>query len=288
MGKTIAGVLTLHDGQGEAVPAVFDSPHSGLAIPDDFGCRPGVRALYGSGVDNHVEALFADVPRFGAPFLEALFLRSYIDPNRSADEIDEDMLDAPWPGAVDVTMRVRIGSGLILRIGPNGLDFYDRRLTVAQVAHRIETYWRPYNETLAELMDAAHRRFGCVYHVNCHSNRTLGTVHSPDGAGTLRPEMEIGTLDGTTSGPGFVNLVRGTLEDRGYQVVVDGFFKGAGLIRDYSDPPAGRHSLMLEIRKDLYMDEETLEPNAGFARVKADMTHLTGVVCDYAREQAGG
>ena len=30
-------------------------------------------------------------------------------------------------------MRVRIGSGLILRVGPNGLDFYDRRLTVAPV-----------------------------------------------------------------------------------------------------------------------------------------------------------
>ncbi len=44
---------------------------------------------------------------------------------------------------------------------------------------------------------------------------------------------------------------------------------------------------MLEIRKDLYMDEEALEPNAGFARVGAGMTHLTGAVRDYAREQAG-
>ena len=143
-GKTIGGVLTLHDAQGEAVPAVFDSPHSGLGIPDDIGCRPGERELLGS-----------------------------------ADEIDTEMLDAPGPGPVDVTKRVRLGSELILRVGPDGLALYDRQLAVAEVEHRIEAYWKPYNQTLAELMDAAHDRFGCVFHVNCHSNRTLGTVHAP-------------------------------------------------------------------------------------------------------------
>lgn len=45
--------------------------------------------------------------------------------------------------------------------------------------------------------------------------------------------------------------------------------------------------MMLEIRKDLYMDEETLEPNAGFDRVETDMTRLTAAVCGYARDQAG-
>ena len=51
MAKDIPCVLRLHDAIGEEAPAVFDSPHSGLGIPDDFGCLPGKRALHGSGVD---------------------------------------------------------------------------------------------------------------------------------------------------------------------------------------------------------------------------------------------
>jgi len=43
---------------------------------------------------------------------------------------------------------------------------------------------------------------------------------------------------------------------------------------------------MLEIRVNLYMDEETMEPNAGFAGVKADMDRVTVAVCAYARDQS--
>lgn len=41
---------------------------------------------------------------------------------------------------------------------------------------------------------------------------------------------------------------------------------------------------MLEIRKDLAMDEDTLESNAGFARLEADMDRVTAVVCACARD----
>ena len=40
---------------------------------------------------------FKDAPRYGAYLLTAEFPRSYIDPNRSPDDIDVDMLAGPWP-----------------------------------------------------------------------------------------------------------------------------------------------------------------------------------------------
>jgi N-formylglutamate amidohydrolase len=285
MTKEIPNVLRFHDPIGEAAPAVFDSPHSGLGIPDDFGCLPDAEALRGSGVDNHVDGLFQGVTKHGAAFLEALFLRSYIDPNRDEDEIDPDMLDAPWPGPLRQSERVKMGSSLIWKIGPPELHFYDRKLTVAEVKSRIETYWRPYQTTLKETLDGLHERFGQVWHFNCHSNRTYGTPNALDGLGTKRPEMEIGTLDGAACEPGYTELVRETLAGFGYQVEVDGFFKGNHLVRAYSDPAKGRHSMMLEVRKNLYMDEETLEPNAGFAEVQANMSKLARAICDYARSK---
>jgi N-formylglutamate amidohydrolase len=45
--------------------------------------------------------------------------------------------------------------------------------------------------------------------------------------------------------------------------------------------------MMLEIRKNLYMDEATLEPNSGFAEVQANMSKLVRAICDYARSKTG-
>ena len=227
------------------------------------------------------------MPRHGAPLIEALFPRSYIDPNRSEDEVDPGLLDGTWPKPLKVSKRVAIGSGLIWRKVFPDVALYDRKLAVAEVERRIEHYWRPYQQALKQALDQAHARFGQVYHLDCHSNSTRAPKLSADGEGTLRPEMELGTIDGRTSGPEFVEVVRDSLRAMGYQVVVDGFHKGEYLIRHYADPKASRHGIMIEIRKDLYMDDATGEKNARFAETQANMGRLAKAICDFARDRAG-
>ena len=286
MTRVIENVMIHHPAEGPEAPAVFDSPHSGLYIPDDWNCLPDAQTLRGSGVDNYIHQVFKDVPAAGAVLLEALYHRGYVDPNRSKQDIDQRMLDAPWPHPIKVGERGSRGNGLIWSKGPPDLKLYDRKLSVAEVEHRIETYWRPYQDDLANTIDRLHDSHGVVYHFNCHANRTRATPNSPEGEGTLRPEMEIGTLDGTTCSPEYTNIVREALKSYGYQVEVDGFNKGEHLIRAYADPAGGRHSMMLEIRKDMYMDETTLEPNDRFAETQANMGKLARVIADYARSQA--
>ena len=287
MGKTVEGVLITHDPQGDEAPAVFDSPHAGFDVPDDWHAIQPRKTLWGwGGADNYVTELFQDVPKFGATYLEALFPRSYVDPNRNEDEVDPELLSEPWPGTLNTAGRVSLKSGLFRTLVYPDLPLYDRKFTVAELKHRIETYWRPYQTELQAAMDRAHAKFGVVYHFNCHSNRTRATPGAPEGEGTLRPEMELGTIDGTTCAPEYTAFVKRTLEDMGYQVVVDGFHKGEHLIRHYANPPAGRHCMMIEIRKDLYMDAETIERNDRFAETQANMSKLAQAICDYAREQA--
>jgi N-formylglutamate amidohydrolase len=55
-------------------------------------------------------------------------------------------------------------------------------------------------------------------------------------------------------------------------------YKGVELVRAYSDPAAGRHSLQIEINKRLYMDESTLEKSPGFRRLQKDLGELLRVV----------
>jgi len=59
------------------------------------------------------------------------------------------------------------------------------------------------------------------------------------------------------------------------------------LVRRYSDPLRGRHSLQLEINRGLYMDEGSITKSEGFAALKADITRLVESICDFAHARLG-
>ena len=80
----------------DALPIVIDSPHSGTHYPADFGYSAPFELLR-RGEDLHVERLYARATEVGATFIAANFPRAYIDPNRLPTDIDEELLDAPWP-----------------------------------------------------------------------------------------------------------------------------------------------------------------------------------------------
>jgi len=58
------------------------------------------------------------------------------------------------------------------------------------------------------------------------------------------------------------------------------------LIARIGQPARRRHSLQIEIRRPIYMDEVTRERNAGFATVQRDLADLAATLARYASEQA--
>jgi N-formylglutamate amidohydrolase len=94
----------------------------------------------------------------------------------------------------------------------------------------------------------------------------------------VRPDFVLGDRDGTTCEPAFTELVRSTLAGMGYQVKVNDPYKGVELVRAYSNPRAGRHSLQIEINKRLYMDEKTLAKSAGFAQLQKNLGEVLRTV----------
>jgi N-formylglutamate deformylase len=56
---------------------------------------------------------------------------------------------------------------------------------------------------------------------------------------------------------------------------------GVELVKAYSKPVAGRHSLQLEINNRLYMDEANRERNAGFASLQRTLHNLIEAIIDY-------
>jgi N-formylglutamate amidohydrolase len=104
--------------------------------------------------------------------------------------------------------------------------------------------------------------------------RSVAGRQSSDGEGSRRADFVLGDRDGTSCEPGFTAFVRERLAEMGYEVKVNDPYKGVELVRAYSDPSAGRHSLQVEIAKRLYMNEDTLERNAGFAKLQSDLRDL--------------
>jgi N-formylglutamate deformylase len=256
---------------------VLDSPHSGHDFPADFGAVVSEAELRESE-DCYVDELYAAAHELGVPLLAATFPRTYLDPNRNAGDIDLELIEGSWPWEYRPSGKARIGKSLIWRTLEDGRPIYARKLAPEAVRRRIERFHTPYHRSLQELLETAIRKAGKVYHINCHSMRCVAGRQSEDGPGSVRPDFVLGDRDGTTCEPRFTALVRDTLAGMGYQVTVNDPYKGVELVRAYSDPKAGRHSLQIEINKRLYMDEKTLARSAGFARLQAHLGELLRVL----------
>jgi N-formylglutamate amidohydrolase len=266
-----------------SVPLVFDSPHSGTIYPADFGfsCDP---LLLATAEDTLVDDLFESVPANGGVLLKALFPRSYIDVNRAESDIDEDLLSEPWPLPVARDGRAAAGYGLVRRLIRPGFPIYDRTLGAAEIQRRIETCYRPYHSALKHLLDETHKRYGHVWHIDCHSMPS-SSAYASNGA-IFRPlsgnqiDFVLGTRDGTSCSGAFMREVKTFLQRKGYRVSVNNPYKGMEILRRYGDPVHNRHSLQIEISKALYLDESANRPSAQYPAFKETITELIKFVHD--------
>jgi len=269
---------------GDPVALVLDSPHSGTDYPDDF--RPAVaHVALRQAEDTFVDELYARGPELGAILIRARFPRSYIDPNRSLLDIDASLLDAPWPGPAIPSRKTQLGIGLIWRLLDTGAPVYDRRLSVEEVKQRIVRYHQPYQRAVKDALDRAHEHFGAVWHLNLHSMPAVSSAISEEGPGVSRADFVLGDRDGSTCEPEFTALVADVLRGMGYDVRINDPYKGVELVRAFSDPKDGRHSLQIEANRRLYMDERSRERSAGFVSLQRDLGRLLEQVAAYARKR---
>jgi N-formylglutamate deformylase len=280
---TMAPAFLRHAPTGDALPLVFDSPHSGEHYPDDFDHAPP-RAEVRRAEDTHVARLYACVPRHGATLVEALFPRAYIDPNRNLADIDLELIDGAWPGPVATSRKTAQGIGLVWRVARDGAPMYARRLAMDEVQGRIDRYYLPYHAALAAELDAAHGAFGAVWHVNCHSMPAVGDANADD-PGRARADFVLGDRDGTTCSAEFTQAVAAILRGFGYDVAINDPYKGVEIVRRHGRPGENRHSLQIELNRRLYMDETTLAPNGGYPYLERNLDRLVAELASFARAQ---
>jgi len=280
IGLHIPGVLWRRDPPSQALPLVFDSPHSGTDYPADFAyCCP--LSVLRRAEDAYVDELFGAAPEHGATMIGAVFPRSYLDVNRAADDLDPALLSTAWPKHLPLKPVTRVG--LVRRYAQAGVPIYDRKLHPDEVLSRVERYHAPYHLTLDEACDRLHAEFGAVWHINCHSMPSTGSVrHGRKGE---HGDFVLGDRDGTTCDAEFTDFVATTLRGMGYEVHVNDGYKGVELVRRQGRPQEARHSLQIEIDRSLYMDQRSLEKLPGFTALKGDLERLCAALREFVLAQ---
>ena len=66
-----------------------------------------------------------------------------------------------------------------------------------------------------------------------------------------------------------------------YDVTINGRFIGGEMLLRYGWPEINQHILQIEIRRDLYMDEETREKTGRFVQMQKDCTKVLMAVKEY-------
>ena len=176
------------------------------------------------------------------------------------------------PAWVNTTSaRVNAGLGTIAKVVASGEAIYDAKIPFAEAERRIETYWRPFHDTLARLIDEIKGHFGYCLLIDCHSMPSNSQARRP---GARPVDFVLGDLHGSACGARVTRLAESVLSAKGYLVRRNDPYAGGYITRHYGRPAADVHVLQVEIARGIYMDEARLERLPAFPYVRRQITDL--------------
>jgi len=188
-------------------------------------------------------------------------------------DIDESLIEGKWPGPITQSDFTERGLGLLKRLSRYGTRMQERKLTVAEVRHRLDVYHEPYHLELARILATFRREFGAAWQISFHCMSAIGAPTHAD-PGKERADFCIGDVHGKTCKPEFRNLVVETFQGLGHTTSVNFPYYGGELIKRHSSPEAGANSIFIEINKRMFIDTKTFKRTEGFERVRNSIDAL--------------
>jgi N-formylglutamate amidohydrolase len=257
-------------------PLVFASPHSGRIYPEALheASRLDAHELRRSE-DAFVDELISGAADRGAAVVVCRFARAFVDVNRDPWELDPAMFEDELPDATRrQSPRVAAGLGAIPRLVGEGREIYRRKLAFSEASDRIEAVHRPYHSALGSVLEEAKARFGQAILIDWHSMPSA-VARSERRLGRSRPDVVLGDRHGAACAKTLSTLVRRAFEASGYVTASNTPYAGGWTTQTWGRPREGLHALQVELDRGLYLDEEKVQPTAGFTRLKRDVERLT-------------
>lgn len=223
-------------------PLLISLPHDGSAIPDVLAARMTPEARRAPDTDWHVSRLYAFARELGASMLVPRYSRYVVDLNRPPDDV------SLYPG------QNTTGLCPVVRFSGDPVYLPGAEPAPDEIAARVETFWRPYHDTLRDELARLRAAHGHVLLWEGHSIRG----ECPFLFDGRLPDLNIGTAAGASCAPATQARIEAALaSQRDYDAVVNGRFKGGYITRHYGDPANGIDAVQLEISQRIYMDEDS-------------------------------
>ncbi len=246
---------------GEA-PVLVHVPHAGLRIPTDLRAdlllddAELARELL-LMTDHGTAELAQGLGDLGATLLVNHVSRLVVDVERFPDPREESM--------------ERVGMGAVYTRTSQLAPLRDGDRVDAIRADLVARFHTPWHAALTKEVARLLASHGCCTIVDLHSypSRALPYELSP---GTPRPEVCIGT-DARATPEALARRAEEVLADHGFATARDTPFSGAITPAVFAGNPSVA-SIMIEVRRDVVVDEATGAPHAGLADLRGALAEL--------------
>lgn len=257
--------------RGAPAPIIAHVPHASTAIPPDV--RPEIVLSDDELADEllrltdwYTDELFAGLAELGATFFVNDLSRLVFDPERFLDDSVEPMAAR--------------GQGVVYWLGTRSqlLREASTELRDRHVHKRYRAYHAALDGLVSEQLDGA----GECLVIDCHSFPSVPLPSELDQTPD-RPDICIGT-DPVHTPEALASAMEQAFAVEGLRVLRDTPFAGTFVPSGYYGTDTRVHSVMIEVRRGLYMDESSAERLAGFEVVAA--TIVRAVTAALAAGQA--
>ncbi len=261
LGFSMPAPFSVIEPAGDETPVIVEVPHAGLFVdgPALATLAAPARSI-GRDADLWVDELYADAPSHGASMIVAHVSRYVVDLNRSERDVDAESVEGAPANA-------RATRGIVWRLTSEGVRVLDRALPRRELERRLDTYYRPYHAAIAALIDRKRKRFGHAIVLAAHSMPSVGRAAHGD-PNAFRADVVPGTRGRTSAAARFIDAVDAHARASGFSVAHDDPYQGGFTTVHYGRPREASHVVQVELARRLYMDEMSLQKNAGFDRVR--------------------
>jgi N-formylglutamate amidohydrolase len=142
-----------------------------------------------------------------------------------------------------------------------------RDLATKEREYLLETYYRPHHARLEDIVNACLRKYQRALIIDAHSFPSVALPYEVDQS-SIRADFCIGT-DAFHTAPELRKAFVEAFSTHGYSVAVDTPFSGSMVPASKYLVDARVQSIMVEVNRRLYLDEDLGVANSDFVRIKS-------------------
>ena len=228
-------------------------PHSGEKIGGDIHWLQNLsEETLMFDVDRFVDELYTPSVEFlKIPFITAQWHRYFSDPNRLPEDVDQgSVMESLNPPGTHLT-------GLLWQTTSQGYRLMPEPISKSHYESILKNYYFEFHDKVkAQYAHFFKDLDEDVFQLDVHSMPSQGTSIHRD-PGETRSSVVISDQDQKSAHTDFVQLVIEAYKNAGFEVNYNWPYKGGRVTQIYGQPHRRQHCVQVELRRDLYMDEQT-------------------------------